>query len=188
MNSPTAAAAISGLLSLVSEALDPESSTSGTRTDLPAAPAQAADLSAVLGQLLGGWAAVREDGHGWVLLHFAPGAAPAPGTEEPAPETRTTVAHPDFGVRARRVHTALTEREREVLCLVSSGATNCAIAQRLFISPKTASVHVSRILTKLDARTRTEAAALAHASGLVRPWGSEPTTSRPAGFVPTAVG
>jgi hypothetical protein len=39
-------------------------------------------------------------------------------------------------------------------------------------------VHVSRILTKLDATTRTEAAALAHASGLVRPWGTvEP--SRP---------
>ena len=94
MNSPTAAAAISGLLSLVSEALDPESSTSGTRTALPAAPAQGTDLSAALGQLLGGWAAVREDGHGWVLLHFAPGAEPAPRTEEPAPETRPTVAHP----------------------------------------------------------------------------------------------
>jgi DNA-binding NarL/FixJ family response regulator len=55
-----------------------------------------------------------------------------------------------------------------VLCLVAGGATNRTIAARLFISPKTASVHVSRILTKLDATTRTEAAALAHASGLVR--------------------
>ena len=81
-------------------------------------------------------------------------------------------ARPDFGARARRVHTALTEREREVLCLVAGGAKNRQIAARLFISPKTASVHVSRILTKLDATTRTEAAALAHASGLVRPWGT----------------
>jgi DNA-binding NarL/FixJ family response regulator len=56
-----------------------------------------------------------------------------------------------------------------VLCLLAVGATNRAIASRLFISPKTASVHVSRILTKLDASTRTEAAALAHAAGLVRP-------------------
>ena len=81
-------------------------------------------------------------------------------------------ARPDFGARARRVHTALTSREREVLCLVAGGATNRAIGNRLFISHKTASVHVSRILTKLDATTRTEAAALAHASGLVRPWGA----------------
>jgi DNA-binding NarL/FixJ family response regulator len=58
-----------------------------------------------------------------------------------------------------------------VLCLLAGGATNQAIASRLFISPKTASVHVSRILTKLDASTRTEAAALAYASGLVRPEG-----------------
>jgi DNA-binding NarL/FixJ family response regulator len=57
-----------------------------------------------------------------------------------------------------------------VLQLVAGGATNRAVGQRLFISPKTASVHVSRILTKLDATTRTEAAALAHAAGLVQPW------------------
>jgi DNA-binding NarL/FixJ family response regulator len=55
------------------------------------------------------------------------------------------------------------------LRLVASGASNHAIGSRLFISPKTASVHVSNILTKLDATSRTEAAALAHASGLVRP-------------------
>ena len=81
---------------------------------------------------------------------------------------RTLPLRPDVDSRSQRVHTALTEREREVLCLVAGGATNRAIASRLFISPKTASVHVSRILTKLDATTRTEAAALAHASGLVR--------------------
>jgi DNA-binding NarL/FixJ family response regulator len=55
----------------------------------------------------------------------------------------------------------LTRREQEVLRLVAAGLTNREIAERLFITPKTASNHVSHILTKLGARTRTEAAALA---------------------------
>ena len=92
----------------------------------------------------------------------------SPSGDGQATAPRAIPMRPDFGSRCQRVHTALTEREREVLCLVAGGATNRAIASRLFISPKTASVHVSRILTKLDATTRTEAAALAHASGLVR--------------------
>ena len=61
----------------------------------------------------------------------------------------------------------LTAREREVLQLVAEGATNGAIAERLFISRKTASVHVSNILAKLDVSSRGEAAALAHRRGLV---------------------
>ncbi|WP_160821500.1 helix-turn-helix transcriptional regulator [Actinomadura sp. J1-007] len=56
----------------------------------------------------------------------------------------------------------LTERETDVLRLVTAGRSNRQIAEELFISPKTASVHVSRILTKLDVATRGEAAALAH--------------------------
>jgi DNA-binding NarL/FixJ family response regulator len=56
---------------------------------------------------------------------------------------------------------ALTRREREVLDHVVEGATNRQIATRLFISEKTASVHVSRILTKLGATNRQEAAAIA---------------------------
>jgi DNA-binding CsgD family transcriptional regulator len=171
MNSiATHTAPISGLLSLVTDALDHEPSRTGTPTG-PIAPPQAPDLSAVLGQLAGGWMAVKEDGHGWMLLQFAPRTEPQPWGDRPSAPARPVPARPDFGARARRVHTALTEREREVLCLVAGGATNRAIAARLFISPKTASVHVSRILTKLNATTRTEAAALAHASGLVRPWG-----------------
>ncbi|MFJ6724939.1 AAA family ATPase [Streptomyces sp. NPDC091281] len=56
----------------------------------------------------------------------------------------------------------LTDRERDVLRLVARGRTNRQIAQALFISPKTASVHVSRILAKLAVSGRGEAAALAH--------------------------
>jgi DNA-binding CsgD family transcriptional regulator len=55
----------------------------------------------------------------------------------------------------------LTRRELEVLELLSEGLTNAEIAQRLFISTKTAGNHVSNILIKLNLRSRTEAAALA---------------------------
>jgi DNA-binding CsgD family transcriptional regulator len=56
----------------------------------------------------------------------------------------------------------LTARELEVLRLVAAGRGNREIAAELFISPKTASVHVSRILGKLGAASRGEAAATAH--------------------------
>jgi DNA-binding CsgD family transcriptional regulator len=57
---------------------------------------------------------------------------------------------------------ALTDRERDVLALVAEGRTNDQIAGTLFISPKTASVHVSHILAKLQVASRTEAAAHWH--------------------------
>jgi DNA-binding NarL/FixJ family response regulator len=56
--------------------------------------------------------------------------------------------------------------EREVLRLVADGRSNGQIAEALFISRKTASVHVSNILGKLGVSTRVEAAALAHRHGL----------------------
>ncbi|MFF5286447.1 AAA family ATPase [Streptomyces sp. NPDC013171] len=56
----------------------------------------------------------------------------------------------------------LTPREQDVLRLVAVGRTNRQIAEELFISPKTASVHVSNILAKLGVAGRGEAAALAH--------------------------
>lgn len=61
----------------------------------------------------------------------------------------------------------LTARELEVLSLLADGRTNDQMAAELFISPKTASVHVSRILAKLNASNRTEAAAIAHRNGLI---------------------
>ena len=61
---------------------------------------------------------------------------------------------------------ALTSREREVLRLIAAGRSNREIASVLFIAPKTASVHVSNILGKLGAASRTEAAAIAHREGL----------------------
>jgi DNA-binding NarL/FixJ family response regulator len=61
----------------------------------------------------------------------------------------------------------LTSRELEVLRLVAAGQSNREIAAALVISPKTASVHVSNILAKLGAATRTEAAVKAHELGLL---------------------
>ena len=56
----------------------------------------------------------------------------------------------------------LTERERDVLRGLTRGESNKQIAEQLFMSPKTASVHVSNILAKLGVSSRGEAAALAH--------------------------
>ena len=53
-----------------------------------------------------------------------------------------------------------------MLLLVADGLTNREIGEQLYMSEKTASVHVSRILAKLDVRSRTEAAAVAHRLGL----------------------
>jgi len=61
----------------------------------------------------------------------------------------------------------LTARELEVLSLVAQGLSNRQIGERLFISTKTASVHVSNILGKLEVANRVEAAAVAHRLGLV---------------------
>jgi DNA-binding CsgD family transcriptional regulator/tetratricopeptide (TPR) repeat protein len=61
----------------------------------------------------------------------------------------------------------LTEREREVVALVAAGRTNAQIAKALFISPRTAGVHVTNILRKLGVSGRVEAAAVAERAGLL---------------------
>ena len=60
----------------------------------------------------------------------------------------------------------LSPRELQVLHLVAAGSTNRQIAEELYISPKTASVHVSNILAKLGVASRGEAAAVAHRLGV----------------------
>lgn len=61
----------------------------------------------------------------------------------------------------------LTNREREVLVLVSQGLDNAEIAAALWLGPGTVKTHVSRILHKTQCRDRAQAIALAYASGLV---------------------
>jgi DNA-binding CsgD family transcriptional regulator/tetratricopeptide (TPR) repeat protein len=91
-------------------------------------------------------------------VDLAPPAATAAGGPTPAPPT------PAPPTPAAQL--GLTRREAEVLALVAAGRSNRQIAQALFISPKTAGVHVSNILAKLGVHTRVEAAAIAHRLGL----------------------
>ena len=70
---------------------------------------------------------------------------------------------------ARRRLDVLTERENDVLILISDGSSNAEIAKALHISEGTAKAHVSRILTKLDCSNRVQAAILAHDAGLLPP-------------------
>ena len=78
---------------------------------------------------------------------------PPDGGAPDSPAEESTTATDELG---------LTPREREVLALLADGRTNRQIAEALFISDKTASVHVSNILAKLGVANRGEAAAVAH--------------------------
>src|SRR5579862_5066525 len=73
----------------------------------------------------------------------------------------------------------LTEREREVLCLVGEGLSNDEIAVRLYLSPLTTKTHVSRIMTKLAARDRAQLVVVAYESGLVAPGQAVPGQAVP---------
>ncbi|MER5637576.1 AAA family ATPase [Kitasatospora sp. NPDC002227] len=98
-------------------------------------------------------ATARDDRHlGREITHLAEraGLSPEGRRPEPAPTPEPAEA------------LGLTPRERDVLRLLTQGRTNRQIAEELYISPKTASVHVSNILAKLGVGTRGEAAATAH--------------------------
>jgi DNA-binding NarL/FixJ family response regulator len=96
-----------------------------------------------------------------VIAQFTSGrmAAPAPGPGRPAPPPPPGLA-------------ALTEREREVVCLVAAGLSNDEIATKLTVSPFTVKTHVSRAMAKLYARDRAQLVVIAFEHGLVgRPAG-----------------
>ena len=94
----------------------------------------------------------------------APGPWATAGT--PARRARVPLTIPDAALPDEPADPAealgLTSREQDVLRLVAAGHSNRQIAEELYISPKTASVHVSNILAKLGVSGRGEAAALAH--------------------------
>jgi DNA-binding CsgD family transcriptional regulator/tetratricopeptide (TPR) repeat protein len=93
--------------------------------------------------------------------------------ERLAQRTRIDLQPPSTGVKpASTSHVAdhgLTPREEQVLRHLMDGRTNRQIARALFISEKTASVHVSNIMSKLGAANRSEAAAIAHRLRLLEP-------------------
>ena len=91
----------------------------------------------------------------------APTGSPARSSAAPAPPA------PGYGARAAPPGLAsLTEREREVVALVASGMSNDEIARHLTVSPLTAKTHVSRAMTKLNARDRAQLVVFAYEHGL----------------------
>ena len=91
-------------------------------------------------------------------VELAAGAAAA--ADGQAPDRPADATAPAAGL-------GLTARELEVLGLVAEGRSNRQVGEALFISAKTASVHVSNILAKLGVASRVEAAAVAHRLGLL---------------------
>ena len=89
-----------------------------------------------------------------------------------APPSSTRLGEPlerRLGRRAAAEHATagLSRRELEVMRLVALGRTNREIARELFLSPRTVDMHVRNILSKLNCKTRTEAASRAAELGLL---------------------
>ena len=122
------------------------------RLELAMEHLRAGDRAAGKEQLVGVWADAREMGAGWYERRAA------------ALATRNRVPLPVDEEAAGPLH-RLTAREREVLALLTDGATDREIAATLVISPRTASIHVGNILAKLDVANRGAAAALARDLG-----------------------
>ena len=107
-------------------------------------------------------AAVAAEGHAPLLAQIralaAAGPHPAPGPRPPPASARQPEAPAPYG---------LTDRELAVLRLLGAGRTNAQIGAELYISPKTAGVHVTNILRKLGVSGRVQAAAVAERAGLL---------------------
>jgi DNA-binding CsgD family transcriptional regulator len=101
-------------------------------------------------------------------LRAAAGAARAIGAHGLLREAERLASRARLDVgEAREDAGGLTPREREVLVHLAAGRTNRQIADALYISPRTAGVHVSNILAKLGATTRGEAAAAGRLAGVI---------------------
>ena len=114
----------------------------------------------------------------------APGSRSTPGAAATGATPKAATAKPAAKEAAPFAELGLSAREAEVLALVALGRTNGQIARELFISPKTASVHVTHILDKLGVSSRIEAAMLAARAGLTAPAGDR----RRQTIDPTSVG
>jgi len=106
-------------------------------------------------------AAAAADGHAPLLAQIRALAQRARIPLHPPPDAVTKTPPPDAAAPY-----GLTERELTVLQLVAAGRTNAQIGAELYISPKTAGVHVTNILRKLGESNRVQAAALAERAGL----------------------
>jgi DNA-binding CsgD family transcriptional regulator len=96
---------------------------------------------------------------------------PVNGERAEAQEIDGVLGKPQPGVRTRRRERDPTSRERQVLRLLASGATDVQIAAWLSLSPATVQTHVRNAKAKLGARTRAQAVALALQRGMIQPRG-----------------
>jgi predicted ATPase/DNA-binding CsgD family transcriptional regulator len=125
-------------------------------------------------QLGRGFRGTWDRGHAMTLDELVEAALRAARTvqdlaSQPADPAEEACAGQPSPVPAQGAPHGLTNRELDVLRLLGAGLTNREIGTRLRISTGTAGVHVSNILRKLGASTRTQAAALAHRLGLSEP-------------------